>query len=158
MTKLIPDEEMINRPLKELRMSASASFTKAEVNGLDEIFNILLRGGDARTLARSVPMKKVLCKVLVMKEAIERQTKRREMKAYKAVTNFLSEHQQNADELANNVRHFTPTTPTLEREECSSCGETFDASEQQAFDPKDNDHCPKCGGRDCITTAEEPAT
>lgn len=44
-------------------------------------------------------------------------------------------------------------------EECSSCGETFSASEQQAFDPKDNDHCPKCGERNCIVTlGEEPAT
>lgn len=124
-------------------MSASASFTKAEVNGLDEIFNILLRGGDARTLARSVPMKKVLCKVLVMKEAIERQTKRRALKA-------------------SNVPTPKPVPEegvhALTLEECSSCGETFDASEQQAFDPKDNDHCPKCGERDCITTAEEPAT
>ncbi len=34
---------------------------------------------------------------------------------------------------------------------CTSCEATFTAEEQHAFDPKDNDHCPKCGGRGSLT-------
>lgn len=37
-------------------------------------------------------------------------------------------------------------------EACTTCGETFTDEEQRAFDPNDNDHCPKCGGRWCLTT------
>lgn len=37
-------------------------------------------------------------------------------------------------------------------EGCTSCGETFTAAEQRAFDPADNDHCPKCNDRGSLTT------
>lgn len=57
-------------PTKQPRLNASTTFTDAEINGLDEITSTLLRGGDARVLARQPAMKKVLCKVVVMKEAI----------------------------------------------------------------------------------------
>jgi hypothetical protein len=35
---------------------------------------------------------------------------------------------------------------------CTDCGETFSAEEQRAFDPKNNDHCPKCGAYWSCTT------
>lgn len=37
-------------------------------------------------------------------------------------------------------------------EACHDCGETFAEAEQHAFDPLDNDHCPKCDGHGCLTT------
>jgi hypothetical protein len=30
-------------------------------------------------------------------------------------------------------------------EGCTDCGETFTAEEQRAYDPENNDHCPRCG-------------
>lgn len=35
---------------------------------------------------------------------------------------------------------------------CTSCHETFEREEQRAFDPVDNDHCPKCGDHGSLTT------
>lgn len=37
-------------------------------------------------------------------------------------------------------------------EACSACDATFTVEEQRAFDPTDNDHCPKCREHGCCTT------
>lgn len=37
-------------------------------------------------------------------------------------------------------------------EACTTCDATFTAEEQHAFDPENNDHCPKCGEKWCLTT------
>jgi hypothetical protein len=37
-------------------------------------------------------------------------------------------------------------------EACTACEEIFDEAEQRAFDPADNDHCPRCGERGTLTT------
>ncbi len=37
-------------------------------------------------------------------------------------------------------------------EVCTHCRATFTVEEQRTFDPEDNDHCPKCDERYCLTT------
>jgi len=37
-------------------------------------------------------------------------------------------------------------------EHCSQCDADFTDAEQRAFDPDDNDHCPRCGARGTLTT------
>lgn len=37
-------------------------------------------------------------------------------------------------------------------EACTDCEETFTMEELRAFDPDDNDHCPKCDARGTMTT------
>jgi hypothetical protein len=41
-------------------------------------------------------------------------------------------------------------------EGCIECDETFTAEEQRAYDPDDNDHCPKCHQRGTLTTFYGP--
>lgn len=54
---------------KDVRISTSLN--EAEIDGLSEIINVMLRGGDARTIAKSPTMKRLLCKVHALKKTIE---------------------------------------------------------------------------------------
>lgn len=55
-----------------LRVSASQSFTEDEVSVLDAIISTVLRGGDARILARSRAARTLMQKVQTMKASCKR--------------------------------------------------------------------------------------
>jgi hypothetical protein len=60
-----------------VRISASASFTRTEVELLEQLVGALLRGGDARGLVRRPETAAIARKVRAMRAAIDRQKARR---------------------------------------------------------------------------------
>lgn len=79
--KPMPDEEVIKRGWKNLRVSASASFSESDVSALAQVLTALQSGADVRLMAKAPALVSVAKKIPTMKKAIERQKLRRAMKA-----------------------------------------------------------------------------
>lgn len=79
--KPLPDGEAIKRSLANMRVAASTSFTEEEIVGLETLFATIRRGGDPKLIARSAPMLNVQKKLQTMLATVERQKRRRELKA-----------------------------------------------------------------------------
>lgn len=61
---------------KAVRIAASQSFSEEEIEALDQLLKLILRGGDTYATVRSEAMISVMRKVLVMKTAIARQKRK----------------------------------------------------------------------------------
>lgn len=107
--RTLPLSEAVERPFKSVRLAASTSFSAAEVEVLDKLLACLRRGGDARILARSPELGLIARKVETMKQTIERQRVRREVKTSGAheVMRRLMEACVTREELERVLVHFT---------------------------------------------------
>lgn len=107
--RILPLTEAAERPLKSVRLAASTSFGVAEIEVLDALLACLRRGGDPKIIARSPELVNIARKVQTMKETIERQRVRREVKTSGAHEGMrrLMEACATREELERVVVHFT---------------------------------------------------
>jgi len=78
---VLPLNEAVKRPLKNMRVAASTSFSDREINAVSTLLNKLRSGGDIAVLLRSPEIGNVTRKFESMKAAVERQRMRRDAKA-----------------------------------------------------------------------------
>lgn len=80
----LPMAEAVKRPLKNLRMAASTSFTGPEIEVLAALLERLRRGGDTGTIMKAPEVNQIARKIVTMRQTIERQRERRREKCREA--------------------------------------------------------------------------
>jgi hypothetical protein len=71
------EQKARKRASAAIRLAASTSFTAEEVDAMDEIVRLLLRGADMRQVGKSPVVAQLGRKVQVMRATLERQREKR---------------------------------------------------------------------------------